>query len=81
MFRFGALTAKNLKHALEIRRVLFLWLARGVSGAIAVVVDLPLATPALQNVFGTPETPVFYAHGAGKDRKISCASAFDRGAQ
>ena len=33
----------------------------GSLALFAVVVDLPLATSVLQNVFGTPETPVFSA--------------------
>ena len=33
----------------------------------AVVVDLPLATTVIQNVFGTSETPVFYFLDAGLD--------------
>ena len=37
----------------------------------AVVVDLPLATTAFQNVFGTSETPVFYTRATkGIDRPL-----------
>ena len=39
---------------------------------VAVVVDLPLATTAVQNVFGTPETPVFFLVGrTGWQRRLS----------
>ena len=66
---FGALGAKRNDHASATHCIgndvakccgvyPFGWPVGSVT-TIASVVDLPLATPAFQNVFGTSETPVF----------------------
>jgi hypothetical protein len=67
---FGALGAKRMKHARSTRPLAhaagskccgvhpFGWPVGSVT-TIASVVDLPLATPAAQNVFGASQTPVF----------------------
>ena len=71
LLRFGALGAKgeeHVRHAIARRTQLwpvsrpshfYLGWPVGSLTQFAAVVDLPLATTALQNVFGTSETPVF----------------------
>lgn len=60
MFRFGALGAKGMKHLARFRaKYQPLGWPVGSLTRFAVVVDLPLATAVIQNVFGTSETPVF----------------------
>jgi hypothetical protein len=60
---FGAPHAKEPFRLARNAAGTTLRLARGVSDECAVVVDLPLATPACQNVFGPSETPVFVSCG------------------
>jgi hypothetical protein len=66
---FGAPHAKEPFRLARNAAGTTLRLARGVSDECAVVVDLPLATPACQNVFGPSETPVFVSWQSRMDSR------------